>query len=118
MIAATDQFRPGSGKLMAGGIVAGAIVVSTILLYSLQPDQRYVAAPALVALNVAIAFFAVLRAQLGELPLREVGAWHVAAVVIYTVMPLYTYLANNQTYTVFSDIRLWITQPDALEVGT
>src|SRR6266550_6257634 len=90
------QGAPGSARTVQA--LLGVSVVGVVLLL-LDGDQRAVVAPALVAGATALAFFAILLRTSRVLPIDEIGTWYVAAVTVYTVLPLVVFLGIGMTYT-------------------
>jgi hypothetical protein len=77
-----------------------------------------VTAPLSVALLVSTSFYWVLwRRRQHLIPWFEIGAVYAAVVTLYTVYPLFGFLAIGGNYAVTNDNRLWVLQPGAQQVG-
>lgn len=74
--------------------------------------------PILVATGTIFFFFFVLRLRKGkDLLVFEIGAIYVIVVSLYTLYPLFGFLANGLRFTALSDSRLFSAHPTPEEVG-
>jgi hypothetical protein len=88
------------------------------LLFFASGDQRWVFTPVLLMVNVGFLYLTHLYARDGVLPLFEIGTVYLAALVVYSVVPLLNFAAGGMTWTEWSDPRLREWMPNAREVGT
>jgi len=101
-------------------LLLSVIAIAGLALLLFDRDQQAVAAPAFVAGISALVFFAILAHRSRLLPIDEIGTWYVAAVAVYTILPLAVILALGLSYTPLNDIRLFNTQPlpgEIAEIG-
>lgn len=100
--------------------VARSICVAALGLVVLglfPPEERGVAAPLVLAIVIALTFTSVLFARSATAPIAELGLWFVAAVTVYTVLPLGVYLLLGQQYTPLNDGRLFALQATPAQVS-
>jgi len=77
-----------------------------------------VTAPLTATLLVSTFFYWVLwRRRRQVVPWFEIGAVYVAALTLYAAYPLVGFLALGGRYAITNDIRLYIMQPSAQQVG-
>jgi hypothetical protein len=94
------------------------LVIVTAFVASTNTKTLPVTTPLCVGLLVSTLFYWVLwRRRRHVIPWFEIGAVYVAAVTLYTAYPLVGFLAIGGNYTVTNDIRLWLLQPSAQQVG-
>jgi hypothetical protein len=101
-------------------LLVSVLALAGMSMFLFDRDQRAVVAPALVAGLSALVFFALLAHRSRVLPIDEIGTWYVAAVTVYTILPLVVFLALGLTYTPLNDIRLFNYQPlpdEVAEIG-
>lgn len=100
--------------------LGSVLAVTGLSLLLLDPDYRTVAAPAIVTGLSALVFLAILAHRSRLLPVDEIGTWYVAAVTVYTILPLLVFLVLGLTYTPLNDLRLFNHQPlpgEVAEIG-
>jgi hypothetical protein len=87
--------------------------------WAATPDRiRAVVAPGLVVVVLACLYVAVIRARDRRFAPLEIGSLYVAVVSLYGVYPLVSYIANDFTYSVTNDFRLYYYQPTPSEVAS
>jgi len=97
---------------------AALLIVLATFVAATTTKTIAVTAPLSAALLISILFYWVLwRRRRQVLPWFEIGAVYVAAVTLYTAYPLVGFLAIDGNYVVTNDIRLWLLQPSAQQVG-
>jgi hypothetical protein len=94
------------------------LIVVAIFVTTTNTTTLPVTAPLSVALSVSIAFYWMLwRRRRRVVPWFEIGGLYVAAVTLYTAYPLVGFLAIGGRYAITNDLRLWLLQPSAWQVG-
>jgi hypothetical protein len=95
------------------------VAVGALSLPFFSPEQRQVALPVLVIVNVAVFLVASLwgRAEEEPIPLFEIGTVYCAALTVYSVVPFLNYLLAGMSWTKLSDNRLLTLDASAATVG-
>ncbi len=78
----------------------------------------YVVAPALTAINIFLFLLVVLWKRDGTLPVWDVGFICALATLVYTVMPLFSFVVGGLEYSPLSDNRLYVYDPTPFELGS
>jgi hypothetical protein len=101
-------------------LLLSVCAIAGLSFFLFDSDERAVAAPAFVTGISALVFFAILAHRSRLLPIDEIGTWYVAAVAVYTILPLVVFFVLGLSYTPLNDIRLFNSQPlpgEVAEIG-
>ena len=79
--------------------------------------EMVVVMPAWVLLNCAAVYFVYLSLPGFQFPVFEIGTLFGAAITLYGVAPLLQHQFKGGIYGTSADLRLWMSQPTAEEVG-
>jgi hypothetical protein len=109
--------RAGESPAALGWLAA--VFASLVLTVIVGTEERMpVILPIMAATGCAAAFcWTVWRQKRDGFPYFEVGVVYVAVVWLYIVFPLVGFLVNGLRYSRFNDLRLFVLQPSAAEVG-
>ena len=99
-------------------VVVASWLVALVAVFLFPADLRDVAIPLCTGIATAVSFIAILVARSVVLPMGEIGAWFVGAVVVYLVLPLVVYVVLGGQYTPLNDARLFALQPTARDVAS
>jgi len=102
------------GPLFWMGVI---IAASAVWVGVSTAPARAILLPALVMVDAAAVFFLVLYRRDRRLPVFEIGALWVFAVLLYAVYPLVNYYAAGLRWTMISDGRLYAFDPGPEETG-
>jgi oligosaccharide repeat unit polymerase len=73
--------------------------------------------PMLVILIVEVVFLRALQKRAGEIQVFEIGVIFSSVILLYTVLPFLTFLANGWTFSPLGDARLFAAQPSPREIA-
>ena len=106
-----------AGKLLAFGTLIFAVAAGVCLAF-LPDGERQVALPSLAVAAGGCLFLLALTEMNLEAPAGEIGAYYVAAIMLYALIPLLGYLFRGMTFTVYNDPRLSRYHPSPADMGT
>lgn len=102
------RIRPGT-LLVVIGLTTALIVASG--------DARLVVAPVAATMLCIWWFYSGLERRGDSAPLGDVGAWYVAIVSLYAIIPVLVYIALGMQYTPLNDNRAFGLQPPPPEIA-
>jgi hypothetical protein len=106
-----------AGKWALASIVVSALG-SSVWLVMMSRDERSIALPGLLCVNLTLLLWMVLYRRDGVIPLIDVGMLCALATCVYSVYPLINYWAAGMKFTVNSDTRLYSYGISAEELGS
>jgi hypothetical protein len=95
--------------------VSGLLVLATLTLLDLDPEQRVVVAPICVLVAIVVALIILLWKRDDSLPYFDVGLFCVVVTGLYLIYPLVAFLFSGLAWTELSDNRLAFYDPTASE---
>jgi hypothetical protein len=98
-------------------VLLSMIIIGVFWLLIATPEQRYIVLPILVIVTNVLWFIATLWNRDRTLPLFDVGVICVLAMLVYTTVPLFNYMAGGLQFTKVSDARLHAYRPTPFELG-
>jgi hypothetical protein len=100
-------------------LLALSAVASALSLLFFNSEQRRVALPILVIVNVAFVLMASIwgREDGEPVPLFEIGTIYCAALTLYSLVPFLNYLLAGMKWTALSDTRLLAYDAPPAEIG-
>jgi hypothetical protein len=110
----------GLGRYIKGwtySTVLFSILISSFLIATMTPEERNVAAPALLCTILVLWLWMTLYDRDGKIPFLDVGIFCALATFIYTVYPLVNYWVDGFQFGILSDNRLRQYNPDPAEMG-
>lgn len=106
-----------SRKTLSGSALA--VLLSLIgLVLTDNSDLRYVMAPALVSINIVLYLVLKLWDYDRTFPLFDAGIVCAVTTLIYTIIPLISYIGAGLVFIVGNDSRLVLHQPTPFDLGT
>jgi len=94
-----------------------SILISVFLIATMTPEERYVAAPALMCTILVLWLWMILYDRDGKIPFFDVGIFCALATFIYTVYPLANYWVDGFQFGILSDGRMQSYNPQPAEMG-
>lgn len=92
-------------------------VLATASFAAVGPDTRYVIAPVIATLVIAILFWWMLSNRRGEVPIADPGSLTVLAIVFYTIIPPLQFFLSGFEHTILSALPLYERAPTPGEFG-
>jgi hypothetical protein len=114
-IARADQSVAGRARTLMLGVPTA--LFSALVLLAVDDEQRMLAAPIIVLVNVGIWFLIVLWNRDSVVPVFDVGMLCLGFSLIYSVYPLFAFLMADGTWSQISDARLREWNPDTHAIG-
>jgi hypothetical protein len=116
---AADAARSTAGALRTRPAVVALALSGLGVLTVLATSGAYraVTAPIVAILVVASVFYVTLFRRSAILPVDEIGTWYMAVLAAYMTIPLVIFLVLGLQYTPLNDLRLFLAEPSATEVG-
>jgi hypothetical protein len=97
--------------------ILGTGALTAVAIWLVPVTARTIALPLAAAVLLAVWFWLLLARRSSVPPTGEIGAWFVAIVLLYTVVPLIVYLLIGQEFTPFNDNRLVVVNPPPSEMA-